>query len=122
MCVQTSEICIDPISEHPCNMACHTVCLCFRQFVVGVSIGQMILECPHNVNGTLDNCWTQVLIAKDDDEGRLGLEAFQDEALHTEEVGTAVLRVSEGIGNMLGEVGSAVADGNGDVPNGGSPA
>ena len=67
-------------------MACHTVCLCFRQFVVGVSIGQMILECPHNVYGTLDNCWAQVLVTIDDNEVRLGLKIFQGEALHTKEV------------------------------------
>ena len=81
----------------------------------------MIIKRPHYVHISLDNCRSQFFIAVDNEEVGLSLETLQGEALHTEEVGTAVLQLSEGIRNVLNEVRSSVADGDGDVPYGGSP-
>ena len=49
--------------------------------MVRISIIEVILECPHNINRALDDGGAQILVAIDDEEIVLHLEALQSEAL-----------------------------------------
>ena len=102
-------------------MASHIVRLCSSQFVVRISIIEVILECSHNVNRSLDDGGAKVLVAEDDEEEVLYLEALEGEALVEEEIRAAVLRVGEHRSDVRSEVGSTVADGDWDIPDRGSP-
>ena len=62
-------------------MASHIVRLCSSQFVVRLSIIEVILKCSHNVDRSLDDGGAKVLVAEDDEEEVLYLEALQSEAL-----------------------------------------
>ena len=76
-------------------MASHIVRLCSSQFVVRLSIIEVILKCSHNVDRSLDDGGAKVLVAEDDEEEVLYLEALEGEALVEEEIRAAVLRVGE---------------------------
>ena len=102
-------------------MASHIVRLCSSQFVVRISIIEVILECSHNVNRSLDDGGAKVLVAEDDEEEVLYLEALEGEALVEEEIRAAVLRVGEHRIDVCSQVGSTVADGDWDIPDRGSP-
>ena len=102
-------------------MASHIVRLCSSQFVVRISIIEVILECSHNIHRALDDGGAQILVAIDDEEVVLYLEALEGEALIEQKIGTAVLRVSKHRCDVCSEVGSTVADGDWDIPDRGSP-
>ena len=65
-------------------MASHIVRLCSSQFVVRISIIEVILECSHNIHRALDDGGAQILVAIDDEEIGLRLEALEGDALHEE--------------------------------------
>ena len=102
-------------------MASHIVRLCSSQFMVRISIIEVILECSHNVNRSLDDGGAKVLVAEDDEEEVLHLEALEGEALVKEKIRAAVLRVGKHRGDVCSEVRSTVADGDWDIPDRGSP-
>ena len=81
----------------------------------------MILKCSHNVDRSLDDGGAKVLVAEDDEEEVLHLEALEGEALVKEKIRAAVLRVGKHRSDVCSEVRSTVADGDWDIPDRGSP-